>query len=219
MRTLFRPLNWFWKHVVRWILLVIAAYLTIGLVASYIPVNDEVPSNQATDTLYVVSNGLHVDLIIPLEHMETLVQKGLRVESNTRYLGIGWGDEGFFLNTRTWDDFTVPVAAEALFWPTPSLMHVNVHAEKRSGWLPVEVTQAQLKVLVQEVTGQFVLKDGRVHMHAEPGYTANDDFYYAKDEYSCLFTCNTWINDLLKKAGLPAALWTPFDFGITSKYD
>ena len=53
------------------------------------------------------------------------------------------------------------------------------------------------------------------------GYTYgnNDQFYEAVGSYSCFKTCNTWTNQALKESKLKACLWTPFDFGIISKYD
>ncbi|MFM7854609.1 MAG: DUF2459 domain-containing protein [Flammeovirgaceae bacterium] len=50
-------------------------------------------------------------------------------------------------------------------------------------------------------------------------YWDNDSFYEAKGTYNLFFTCNTWVNEGLKKAGLKACLWTPFDSGLLRKYD
>ena len=42
------------------------------------------------------------------------------------------------------------------------------------------------------------------------GFGATDAFYEAHGRYSPFFTCNTWSNLALKRAGLPCCVWTPF---------
>ncbi|NQY29316.1 MAG: DUF2459 domain-containing protein [Flavobacteriaceae bacterium] len=38
-----------------------------------------------------------------------------------------------------------------------------------------------------------------------------DTFYEANGNYTCLNTCNPWTNNILKKAFIKTAIWTPFD--------
>jgi len=52
----------------------------------------------------------------------------------------------------------------------------------------------------------------------DANYGKNDVFYEARGRYHMFFTCNTWANNALKKSGLPAALWAPFDKGIFYQY-
>ncbi|XQC04883.1 DUF2459 domain-containing protein [Arcobacter cryaerophilus gv. pseudocryaerophilus] len=47
----------------------------------------------------------------------------------------------------------------------------------------------------------------------------NDAFYEAIGSYSIFHTCNTWTNNLLKKASLPASFWLAFDDGILYQYN
>ena len=49
-------------------------------------------------------------------------------------------------------------------------------------------------------------------------YYAYDCFYEATPSFNLFFTCNTWTNKCLKKAGLKACLWTPYDKGILYQY-
>ena len=42
------------------------------------------------------------------------------------------------------------------------------------------------------------------------GFGATDAFYEARGCYHPFFTCNTWCNLALKRAGLPCCVWTPF---------
>ena len=49
--------------------------------------------------------------------------------------------------------------------------------------------------------------------------TENNSFYDAKQTYSLLLTCNTWINNGLKASGQKACLWTPDAGGIFYQYE
>ena len=50
------------------------------------------------------------------------------------------------------------------------------------------------------------------------GYWESDSFYETNGSYGLFNTCNTWINSGLKKAHLPACLWTSMNSGIFHKY-
>ena len=49
-------------------------------------------------------------------------------------------------------------------------------------------------------------------------YTSYDAFYNAKGTFTLFYTCNTWVNQALKRANQKACLWTPFVDGIFHHY-
>ena len=57
---------------------------------------------------------------------------------------------------------------------------------------------------VRDETGRLVPLAGA------SGFGATDAFYEARGRYHPFFTCNTWCNLALKRAGLPCCVWTPF---------
>lgn len=44
----------------------------------------------------------------------------------------------------------------------------------------------------------------------EPGYGAYDAFYTGTGRYSAVRTCNAWVGDALRRAGVRVGAWTPF---------
>jgi len=46
-----------------------------------------------------------------------------------KYIAIGWGDKGFYLNTPTWDDLTVSTALKAAFGISGTAIHATYHRE------------------------------------------------------------------------------------------
>ena len=49
---------------------------------------------------------------------------------------------------------------------------------------------------------------------AAAGYGATDIFYPAHGRFSLIKSCNVWVGEGLKAAGLPTGLWTPFAFQV-----
>ena len=44
--------------------------------------------------------------------------------------------------------------------------------------------------------------------------TIDDFFYQGNGSYTGFKTCNTWVNQSMKKAKIKTAIWTPFSFGV-----
>ena len=46
-------------------------------------------------------------------------------DSTLRYIAIGWGDKGFYLDTPTWADLKFSTAFKAAFWLGNSAIHTT----------------------------------------------------------------------------------------------
>nr|WP_317046950.1 DUF2459 domain-containing protein [Flavobacterium kingsejongi] len=85
----------------------VVLYLVAAFVLSLIPVHttDRDPANDIT--VYIKTNGVHTDLVMPLR--SELIDWSQKIKiSNTkandtlaRYIAMGWGDKGFYLNGPT----------------------------------------------------------------------------------------------------------------------
>ena len=65
--------------------------------------------------------------------------------------------------------------------------------------------------ITQYIINAAPLKDGRAIAVAGAHYDDNDVFYEANGQYSMVNTCNTWLGDGLRRAGVPMSRWTPLD--------
>ncbi len=185
-----------------------------------IPVNSDQNKSLATKTIYLSTNGVHLDIVIPKELIDAELLSGIKIETSENYLAFGWGDENFYINTPTWGDLTASNAATALFLKSPALVHITRFQESRSRWVAVKVTDQQLKSLNNYLQKTFLTNNfGAKIILANKGYSASDDFYRAKGNYTCVNTCNSWVNNGFKISGLRACYWTPFDFGLLEKYE
>lgn len=203
-----------------YILLIPVSYLLVSLVLSWITVDQINSASDLNQTIYLSTNGVHLDIVLPKNAIEDELLSGLKHTTSDRYLSFGWGDENFYLNTPTWGDLTIRNAFNAVFLNSTSLIHVTRYQSKRSDWVEVKIDDKKLQKLNNYILNTFKLnKDNQKIWLRNQGYTTVDDFYKAKGSYSFYKTCNSWVNTGFKQSGLKSCVWTPFDFGLLNKYD
>ena len=211
------------KKIMKWILyflLIPIAYLIISLILSSITVGRTVSNESSEKVIYLNTNGVHLDIVIPIENIDSLVLSEIKHSRNEKYLSFGWGDENFYINTPTWGDLTFNNAFSAMFLKSSTLMHVTRYKQERSNWIEIKVTQSELQKLNSYLFNTFEIDENGLKIILEnKGYSSIDDFYKSKGSYSCFKTCNSWVNIGFKESGLTSCVWTPFDFGLMNKYE
>lgn len=211
------------KRIFKWLLfflLIPVSYLLISLILSSITINNKNGNQVSEKIIYLTTNGVHLDIVIPKINMDTLLYKGLKQEPMDQYLSFGWGDENFYINTPTWGDLTFKNAFTAMFLKSSTLMHVTRHQNKQPDWIEIKITESEFKKLSSYLHNTFKTDENGMKIILEnQGYSAIDNFYKAKGSYSCFTTCNSWVNRGFKESGLKSCFWTPFDFGLLNKYE
>lgn len=214
--------------VVGIILGIVVIYVILGLLIPYIPVSAKDDGQKKEIPIYIYTNGVHTDIVMPVKN--DLQDWSLKIPfANTKskktdyqYIGIGWGDKGFYLDTPTWADLKFSTAVKAAFWLSDSAMHCTYYNTMKEGddCKMIMISRNQYENLVKFVEDKFDRdQNGNfILIPTNAVYGDNDAFYDAKGTYSFLYTCNTWSNNALKAAGQKAALWTPSDFGIFQHY-
>ncbi len=190
-------------------------YFLMAVLLSYATTNNYEKACPERIPLYLESTGIHVDLILPKAHLNKEFKEKLGLKDSVEYVGFGWGDRAFYLNTPTWSDLKIGVALKALFLSSNSAMHVTPYNSKKPSWKMVNycseyqyrVVQYVFKNFQQDRSGNFIRIEGL-------NYHANDRFYEAKGSLSIFKTCNVWVNEALKIAGIQTAQWPPFAYGV-----
>lgn len=209
-----------WYFVWRLLLVLVVSlllYVLIAWICSYIPSNANAPKvpKNASQTLYIHSNGVHTDIIFPLAAVPENLLAQLEPMPNTQYLGIGWGDKGFYLDTPTWAELKASTAVRAMLLTSPTAMHVTHYPGVGRDWHALPVNDRQLAQLHDYLWRSFRTTQPRtVELIPNASYGNNDRFYEANGSYNGLQTCNEWVNDILKEMGIRTAIWSPFDWGI-----
>ena len=203
-------------------------YVLIVVLIAYIPVNTDFKTC-VTDSVevYLRSNGVHTDIVLPIKNdlkdwtVQLDSKKTKAGKTNFKYVSIGWGDKGFYLDTPTWGDLTFKTAFNALFYLSSSAMHVTFfdHLTEDERCKKIIISKTDYTKIIAFVESSFKLDASKTYMHIpNVSYGRNDVFYEAKGRYNLFYTCNTWTNNCLKAANMKACLWTVLDKGFFYHY-
>lgn len=205
----------------------VIVYLLCAFVLSRITVNSEDSDTKEDVTIYIKTNGVHTDIVIPIKNefkdwSEKVQFSHIKSQDSTmQYIGFGWGDKGFYLNTPEWSDLKFSTAFNAAFYLGTSAMHATFFKQIRESesCVKINISKAEYEKLVSYIEGSFQYgADGNPILIDATTYGQNDSFYEANRKYHLFFTCNTWANNALKASEQKAALWTPSDTGIFCHY-
>ena len=173
----------------------------LGPVASLYP-----PAlNAPVERVWVVDHGWHTGLVLG----RSSIPPGLLPEQDdfpaAQYLEFGWGDADFY-RAR---DAGVALAIRAAFLSKASVLHVAglpeppEQAFAADDVVEIRLSRLGFEALARFVDGSFDREGQRVAPPRGPGLYGDSAFYTARGHYHLLYTCNTWIADALRAAGLP----------------
>lgn len=206
------------KKILKYIgflLLIPFIYIIVSLVLTCISVNNNTNDNSKKHTIYLNSNGVHLEIIIAKDDLDASLLEDQKYTQKDTYFSFGWGDKNFYVETPVWADLTFVNGFQALFLKSPSLLHVSRYSSIHKDWVALKIDQEQLKKINLYIKNTFRLNSRNKKIILPGlGHYKNDDFYEAIGHYTCFNTCNSWVNTGLKKSGIKACLWTPYDFGL-----
>lgn len=203
------------KNIVFYLLILVALYLFVAVLFSILKTHPPELNCEKDKTFYVSSNGVHLDIIVPVEELDNQFKQQLDLQQGTKYVAFGWGDKGFYLKTPEWSDLTFSTAFKAVFLKSKSAMHVSCYKQVYQSWRKVDVCDVQMNTLTQYISNSFIKNEnGDLLKLGIDGYSFNDRFFDAKGSFTLFYTCNVWTNTALKKSGVETSVWSPFDFGV-----
>lgn len=206
--------------------LFLVTYLLAVVTLPLISVNSS-PTNKKEIDIYILTNGMHTDIVCPIStpgfNWTTLVPFSDTKSQQTdyKYIGLGWGDKGFYLDTPEWKDLKLSTAFKAAFWLGDSAIHATYYKTMTEGddCKKISISLEEYEKLIKYVQQSFKLKNNQPELIVTDAvYGPNDAFYEAKRTYSLFYTCNTWTNNALKTMNQKAALWTATQQGIFHQY-
>jgi uncharacterized protein (TIGR02117 family) len=216
---LLRAWRWLVGVIVRGIVgfvLLYAGFLALGCVP--VNLNHEVPPRAESVTIYVRTNEIHSDLVLPVGKGSTgrnwhqiFPPSDFRGDvSDDQFVAIGWGNRDFFLETPTWQDFRLATALRSLFTPSESVLHVEyVSSQINESYHSIRVSLREYQQVCQFID-ETIAKEGDTAVTATTKtYGVSDRFYPSRGSYHLFNTCNQWTGRGLKRAGVRTGLWTP----------
>lgn len=214
------------KYVLIFLVLLLL-YVLIAIALSYIPVNRNLTAQKGEIPIYILTNGVHTDIVTPYSNHiwqwdQWLDLSFLHVpKTSFQWVSFGWGDKGFYLQTSKWKDLKLSVALKAALHLSESAIHVTYYdtLTLSDSCKIMYITEEQYLDLCEYIRDSFATQNQLpIVIPTNQNYGDSDVFYEAVGSYSIFYTCNTWANNALKKAGQKACLFTLFDKGIFYHY-
>ena len=201
-----------------------ALYLIAAVVGSLVPVNRGWTEPNRGTTIYIADNGVHADIIMPVEAQELdwrqLIPVGdfAAADPSARWIAFGSGEKRVYLDTPTWWDITPRTSWSALAGGR-RVMHVEYVHDPGYAAREIRLRPEEYRRLWTAIRADFALDArGRPQRVDHRGYGCCDAFYKAGGEASAIRTCNAVAADWLRLAGIETSAWPPFVHGLTWRY-
>ncbi len=128
-------------------------------------------------------------------------------------LGVfGWGNRKFYLETPTWDKLRASTVAYAFSGVGETCVHVNLTTDlawPRESSRMLRLTDEQFGSLARHVVSTMELDSaGKAQAIEGAHYRTTDAFYRGRGCYHLFRTCNVWVGEGLRKAGVRVGVWT-----------
>ena len=176
--------------------------------------------------IWVVSNGPHTDIVLPIRSSEIdwteFIDTSTFKPSEFNYISFGWGDKGFYLDTPSWAKLKPKTAFRALFKLSSTTMQVILHDKVPDDlkWVKsLKISPDQYQNMIRYIKNSFKYTEKGELMHINfaglPAYEElNYNFYEAEGQYHFFKTCNCWANNALKEGEVRTPTWAPFSKAI-----
>ncbi len=205
------------------VLLPLACYGAAALVGAAIPVNRGFVMPTQGTPVWLCSNGIHTDLVLPagagpIDWSAVLppgLFRGMPLPRSA--FSFGWGDRDFYRSTPTWRDLRLATALKAIGGGDATAVHVELRPD--GGHDPACRELRLAATTLARVDGEILAamaRDpaGRPMLIPGAGFGPADGFVAGTGHYSIFLTCNDWLRRTLARAGIRTALWSPFPFGL-----
>lgn len=192
-------------------------YLAAGLIGAVLPGAAIRAEGAPTRAIGLIAGPIHFDILLPLtdalrRDFAFAAEQGVPVQDQAaQYLVVGWGSQGFYTTTGSYADLKLATALRAMTGDS-AVLHLDVAGDLTDVpgliWLPV--SEAQLDRLTQVILSSLTrdAADRPIPLPG-PGFGPTDAFFAAEGHFSLLRTCNVWVGEVLRAAGIPFGLWTP----------
>jgi uncharacterized protein (TIGR02117 family) len=198
--------------------LALALALGFALLLGALPYGwDTQPSPGTAVTIHVATNGFHTDILVPsvtaTKDWRPLLEASpiTRTSSDAPMIAFGWGSQSAYTELGVITDLSPRLLLKAAAFDA-SVVHVQPVASVQAGQnlFSLNVTQAGYRALVDHIeqslqygpSGSPIVLEGLTH-------GLGDAFLRGRDRFWLLRSCNVWVGEGLRRAGLPVGLWTP----------
>lgn len=161
------------------------------------------PLSMAGDVVYIVDQGWHVEIGIPVEELDENMSFYRKIFPSARVIMFSYGKKTFFIApTHTLNDYVLGP------FPGPAVIQVvGLNVTPAEAYLPENTVTLLLPPNGSQNLSAHIWKDIVKDASGKPkmvSYSHNPAglFYEAQSEYNLFHTCNTWVAEALHDSGL-----------------
>jgi uncharacterized protein (TIGR02117 family) len=198
--------------------------MAAALAGSLVPVNRGWTEPAQGTTIYLATNAIHTDLIMPvkaqgLDWVQLFPASDFAApQPQSGWIAFGSGEEHVYLDTPTWWDLKPPTVFAALTGGR-RVMHVEYVPDPFYAGRQIRLRPEEYRRLWAAVRADLDLNAaGRPKRIDHPGYGPADAFYRATDKANAFHTCNAVAARWLSLAGVKVSSWPPFENGLVWRY-
>ena len=188
------------------LLLLALVVLAPGCAAQLNPGSGAAADAQATmHSVHVVRHGWHSGIVVRAADVPEHAWPARREFIGAEHLELGWGDRAYYPapDPSPW------LGLRALLWPTAGVLHVVAfsgpveHYFASAEIVALQITPRGFTRLVAAISASHELDAAGQPIPLGPGLYGKSRFYASSDVFSLFATCNGWVADMLREAGVP----------------
>ena len=192
------------------------AYFLAALLGAVVPgpAAEPVAPTGEPVVLHLLGGPIHTDLLLPATPEARAAfafaeQAGVPID-RAAYILVGWGAHEFYTATGTYADLTPGPVWRAITGDR-AVLRVDAVGPVSSPLpgLPLTVDRASYEILLGRIAADVA--GGPV---VGAGFTPTDAFFAAEGRFHLFNTCNVWVSEQLRDAGVPFGLWTPTPYAV-----
>lgn len=169
--------------------------------------------------IYLLQGPIHYDFLLPLNadtraRFSFLERAGFALgHPAAEWLVIGWGAEAFYTSTGSYSDVSLAAIGRGVFGDR-SVMRVELAGAVQPNWpvRKVDLGAGQYARLTDAIRGSFGPSTKPLDL---AGFSPTDMFFPARGRFNLFQTCNVWIGDMMRAAGVRFGIWTPTPYAVT----
>lgn len=204
--------------------LILAGYALAAALLALVPGPRDASADPAagTVTVLLVAGPIHYDFLLPADRTTRArfafaEAAGVPVRHpGAAWIAVGWGARAFYTTAGTYADITPGAVLKGLTGDL-SVMHLDLAGPLADPGtaLHLALTPRQYTRLLDAIAAGFAADADRDPIPlAAPGFGPADAFFEARGRYDPINTCNAWIGQTLRAAGLAFGLWTPLPYSV-----
>ncbi len=193
------------------------AYFLASLAGALIPGPVPDLSGPQSQTIGLIQGPIHTDILLPLTpaiRARFAFAEAAGVPLNdprAAWLLVGWGAQGFYTTAGSYADITASAVLTAATGDA-SVLRLDALGPlpDMPGLTFLPLSGPQLQALLATLDASFARDErGLPQPLNHPGFTPTDAFFHAHGGFNVFRTCNVWLGETLRAAGIPFGLWTP----------